>query len=615
FKNFTKTLVDQVLNPKYVVNHDDKDFKSGEAIITKEGFKFKKGTVGVVKDNCPTHKGNILFTPQEFAEECIPKETLLKLENLLDQVVPVEGKPKVGDLVVITKGGGYTVTRDGSWGYVREINDYKAEIEFHHLTGDKRTVPQSFPIENDHFRKAELKKGKKKEIIGKQYLRKGDVVKLRKESEFAAQNKDEGKIIDIDLFNEEFPYMVEFKDGYENNYGEKDLEIANKKSTRAKEITKQKEQDEKKNNTDLEEKTRLTIAVNIIVDEETGKVKEAREKNEKTVKDSLEQLIDLGITKEIAHFFVKKHLRNYVSFVDAGILISDEEEQKFFNKIKDLAVKVHGKEAFYNDLAQKICKEIEQKYDLILAREKITNEKEFNVFKENIGEIFYNNSYNKAPKGKVKEPGLVVVVKDGENVPLGTVGVLENTEVCGGCGYYHYFVPVDGMQTKVAPESIRRVEKLFPLVEEGEIKKGAKVKIRKDSQFYGQADGPGKVKNNFGEEGDIDNEPGAKVVFDNGYQNTYRKKDLELVNPVVVDPVLYAKKQEIINRELPTLKKIVENQTPKADDNEQKLADLFFSVKSELETLGFTNQTVKEYVYEKIGDRAYRNLMALGFVE
>ncbi len=607
FKNFTNTLVDQVLNPKYIVNREDKEFKKGYAVIAKEVRNYTTGTIVQVQGNCDGHKGNIKFTNPRGEEDCLPKDNLLKLEDLVGEVIPVEGKPKIGDLVVITRGGGYGVTKDGSWGYVRGGNDaYRTDIEFHHVTGDKHALPVHFPIDRDNFQKAEFKK-KKKIVEEKKYFRLGDIVKLRKESEFTVQNKTEGKIIDLDPFNEELPYVIEFKDGYKNSYGEKDLEIADKKSARAKEIKNQKENDEKDKTITLEEKIKITETVKKIIDEETEKDKEATEKNNQSVKESLDKLLNLGISKEIAHSYVKSQLRNKTQFITAGILMSDEEEQKAFNNLKDLTLRVKKNGTIYEATAQKICEEIEKKYNLFLDREKIKDEKDFITFKENIGEIFYDKTYTKNPAGKVTGPGLVVLIKKEWELEKGTVGKIEDEQVCATCGLYHKFCTFDGAYWKVTPANIRKAEKAFPEVGGVELNKGARVRIRKNSPFVRQADCPGVVMDEFGAE-NLYGDPAAHVTFDNGFTGAYyRKIDLELANPVV-DPVLNAKKQEIINKELPVLKEIIAKCTVKGEDDKQKLSDMVFSIKSELETLGYGLQSVKEFFHAKIGDTPYRIL-------
>ncbi|MDP2672966.1 MAG: hypothetical protein Q8O84_04090, partial [Nanoarchaeota archaeon] len=223
FKKFTKTLIDKVLTPKYELNYEDKDFKKGKAIVILD-CEQKKGTIGKVKGKCTTHKNSIMFFKENAGETCVPENNLVKLETLLDKLIPVEGKPKIGDLIVMTDGD-YEYSKKGSWGYIKDIGENHARIEFHSLSGKREhNLPVTWTdIHVKDFKKAEFNP-KKKNVVERNYLIKGDIVNLRKESEFAAQNKGEGKITDVDPFNEELNYLVEFKDGYKNNYGEKDLE-------------------------------------------------------------------------------------------------------------------------------------------------------------------------------------------------------------------------------------------------------------------------------------------------------------------------------------------------------------------------------------------------------
>ena len=68
------------------------------------------------------------------------------------------------------------------------------------------------------------------------------------------------------------------------------------------------------------------------------------------------------------------------------------------------------------------------------------------------------------------------------------------------------------------------------------MKIGDKVKIRKDSDFFNDViSGFGQFSGTQGEQGigvieKIDGMGWFKVVFSNGYGNSYMKKDLQLVN-------------------------------------------------------------------------------------
>ncbi|MCX6777277.1 MAG: hypothetical protein NT157_00120, partial [Candidatus Micrarchaeota archaeon] len=61
-----------------------------------------------------------------------------------------------------------------------------------------------------------------------------------------------------------------------------------------------------------------------------------------------------------------------------------------------------------------------------------------------------------------------------------------------------------------------------------QLKKGARVRIRGDSEYAHQTSGIGTMLNDFGEEGINSEGKWAKVEFDNGYRDRYRKRDLEL---------------------------------------------------------------------------------------
>ena len=61
-----------------------------------------------------------------------------------------------------------------------------------------------------------------------------------------------------------------------------------------------------------------------------------------------------------------------------------------------------------------------------------------------------------------------------------------------------------------------------------ELIRGARVKIRMDSEYAGQNKGSGTMKDDFSK--DLGEYVG--VTFDDGYSNSYRRRDLELANPI-----------------------------------------------------------------------------------
>src|SRR3989344_6275388 len=82
--------------------------------------------------------------------------------------------------------------------------------------------------------------------------------------------------------------------------------------------------------------------------------------------------------------------------------------------------------------------------------------------------------------------------------------------------------------------------KIFSLIERKEEKprpqefgKGVKVRIRKDSRFAIQNKGVGEMTGIFGDNGFIDGELCAQVIFEDGYKNTYRERDLEFAEEIL----------------------------------------------------------------------------------
>ena len=92
----------------------------------------------------------------------------------------------------------------------------------------------------------------------------------------------------------------------------------------------------------------------------------------------------------------------------------------------------------------------------------------------------------------------------------------------------NYLVNQNGLDEEFLPKLDKKIEG-FLLAFNSVIgfKKGAKVKIRDNSEYSSQSEAVGILKGSFYEEESSDNY--KHVDFEDGYGNAYRKEDLELV--------------------------------------------------------------------------------------
>jgi hypothetical protein len=89
---------------------------------------------------------------------------------------------------------------------------------------------------------------------------------------------------------------------------------------------------------------------------------------------------------------------------------------------------------------------------------------------------------------------------------------------------YDKHVQIDGQRFSL-------VEREQKKPKQQEFAKGVKVKIKRSSRYASQNEGMGTVEGNFGDE-NIGGVPCAKVKFEDGYLNSYRKADLEFAEEV-----------------------------------------------------------------------------------
>jgi len=133
---------------------------------------------------------------------------------------------------------------------------------------------------------------------------------------------------------------------------------------------------------------------------------------------------------------------------------------------------------------------------------------------------------------KLKRGDIVVTTREFAGVPAGVAGFFIDT--CGNAvNGIHVNYRISGRAdericTKAAVHGLVEKAYEFDQVPLGKFVKGARVKIREDSEFFGQQKGFGILTE------DLEGQPAdqyKEVNWAGGYHNGYRKKDLELGDP------------------------------------------------------------------------------------
>src|SRR3989338_8619401 len=338
----------KVIRPK-----DANELRSGWAILTRSMHGLKRGTIGTLS--------NTIFSPSKGKNAGVSCKEVLKIERIIEgEVIPVGGEPQIGDIVVMN---GSNDEWEGSYGYLKENDGIVSRVEFQYITCKRFCEPDTLRVYSSALKKAVFKK---EEVEEEQYVpRIHDKVKIKTTSKYAGQNKTEGEIVETDPFNKDLPYIVKFEDGYQNNYSAKDVTVLNLPQDELRRL-KDKEKGEriKKKKMKVERnRIRRIIAQNLEDIANTNKERRTE------VAGCVEHLIKLGIIPEIAHYVVKYHIekrgKTYNYCVQQGVLMTDEQSNKIFEKLKKL---LPSKEGLYEKALDNIVEEVQKTTGVYIDR-------------------------------------------------------------------------------------------------------------------------------------------------------------------------------------------------------------------------------------------------------
>ncbi len=568
FEIFIKCLEAKIMSEEFtaVKPINPHELNSGRAILLRDMKGLKKGTLGKLEnEQFKPSKGNTININCKDVVKIEKKETL--------ELIILDEKPQAGDLVVITNGRNYASSKEGSWGYLREYLGLGISlIEFHHVTGDPYSLPARWNILNTDFKKAVFKKEEEKEKYTPKIQ---DKVRIKRTSQYAGQNDGEGEIIGIDVFNQDLPFIVKFENGQQHNYSAQDLERINIPAEEARKLRDRAKQERINKKKKKVERNRIRKIIHQTLDD----IAECEEERTSEVKSCVEHLVKLGITPQTANTVVKHYLNKqdcyYQHFVKQGILMSDEESNKPFNRIQELKQQAAGGykgmlSSIFDDIARDIGVFID------LSQTKIENENDLKIIREKIKQAYIKGYVKKGDQ--VQKPGLVAVI-DGDF--KGKIGEIRDLDLCQGG--YHVIFPNTGKE-HVKPDRVVPIQQRT-FTNAARFVKGANVKINPESQYARQNTGAGVLQQDYPFVDD--NKTHCKVIFEDGYMNFYKKEDLWLLTEQEC-------KQAAIRRELPKLYAIVDKHFKAATEGAKELEALRANLRSEINSLGIKPEQISD---------------------
>ncbi len=245
----TKAKKDLLHNPlvRKIVYRFPHGKEALEAVdVAVEQYEKHKGTVQPLMGKVKAGTRHILDDFRRRQRQN-PRETFL-IQGLEDRLIGVDETPKVGEFVVMTPEANdiYQYTTEGSYGIVKAINtNGNAVVEFHYVPGFMLVDHLTQTVDMAYLKKAVLEHEVAR--VTHRPLKVHDKVTIKADSRYAGQHDGEGRIIAVDPFNEELPFIVKFENGQQHNYSAQDLEAvrkAQKPRTEVKYGIKDKKHDE-----------------------------------------------------------------------------------------------------------------------------------------------------------------------------------------------------------------------------------------------------------------------------------------------------------------------------------------------------------------------------------
>ena len=359
--------------------------------------------------------------------------------------------------------------------------------------------------------------------------------------------------------------------------------------------TPEKIEDEK------DEREELKVVMAEVVSGAEADFERAKENKERLVRDGVDTFRAMGVDDGGIRYFFDQYLDDVAEFGDFM------PEGTIFNEIMEIQESMN-----YGGLRDKVVALVKDRMDVLVKVDDVRDAGEYGKFKEDlVDRVLHGFKDKKGKKTEGFERGEPVMLDEAHGkYPKGTIAIYH-----ADCGDDHHVDFDDGATDVHIDERVIGVAAAYalpkiPTAYEG-MKKGVRVKIRKDSEYAHQNDGEGVMVNNFGDE-EGGRELWAKVKFDKGRGNNYREKDLEPVDPAK----LTGRKLKKYNKAVAAMEElkvgieeqlgpiIAEAERDHADVN-RRLDDLTMKTIDTFRSMGFEDEAIGTMFRENMGDTSY----------
>ena len=357
---------------------------------------------------------------------------------------------------------------------------------------------------------------------------------------------------------------------------------------------------------------KLKEGIGKIIDEVNEERKASERKLSEFVGAASLGFASVGFDPEIVRVFFDEYLNDTSDLVEAGVLAKGT----VFTRIIEAQDQLN-----YSKLADKIVSGIEEKMGVVIfPNKKVGNEQSYQEFKKGLADLVMNGFRKVADDGRerLQEGDKVFVTKttedyDGRRINAGAVGKYKS-----GCSDSGRRVHIDLSPKYRSTTCLKRgeVNKLQPAYDvpktpKTEVEKGSRVKIRRDSRYARESKEVGTVLGDFVHR--HNGELFASVRFDNGFQEKYRRSDLEFAEkPKELEGFALLEYRKKIMAAADLYDSIAEEVAPIVEKVEAGLEDAYkvrnnLTVKciDTLRKMGFDDDKIEDLFSDNLNDTAY----------
>jgi len=326
------------------------------------------------------------------------------------------------------------------------------------------------------------------------------------------------------LWEDDFDIQIEFQ-WFPNDHLTPQTYKVKKRDVK---ITDINEKEVVKARTKFEKETKgLLQSLETVITDVTTEHDLLQNKRRKVVAEGIDALKRFEVPEQLIAVLLRDYFEVAEDFLISENFFDNAQAAAFYDDLRLI-----GQDNF-RDLVSKIQKEIQKELGIFVSlTETDYTQRGYREIKDNIRsfvfERVYNLGENIGKSGSLNNGSIVLLLEEHDSIPIGTVGIYRQHCYDTDKKAHIDFSPFYNREACVPVSRLRSAKRVidpddsFNLL----LRKGAKVRIRKDSQYYGQFEGVGTLQEDFSTEG----KEHRQVLFGKG-KNGYRKRDLELVDP------------------------------------------------------------------------------------